>query len=462
MLRQRICSSAVRAISGLVALPLFLNVPPALAQSSSQIIVRSASDPATRMLVGDIALPPEAFIVPDAFTMLGMKVEIAGGSVPASDLANSPGRDDARPRVLHTGTEAVFKTDSGAVAPNVDLQLRPDWMLSHHIDVGQGNATLLEFSCGLALIDTGGQETATFKSTERLLEYLDSVFMRRPDLKRTVSLVVLTHPHIDHTLGAKGWPTTGPNAIKIGSVVTNASTKTTGPGWPGQKNLRDIATKAHVPITLVNNEDIVRSDGLTSGAIDPINCAGVNPDIRVLWGTDSRGHSWAANENNASVVVRVDFGESSFLFTGDMEDKAQPEFLQSYLRNPDIIAADVYQVGHHGSKNGTTAALLKFIHPEIAVIGSGNPSDQEPGFSAFNFGHPNHTTIALLSDPAFGVSKTRPLGRFAVGLNGKSPNGKKPPRFQVEDISKAIFSTGWDGDIIIAASAAGEKVVQID
>lgn len=447
------------AIAVGTALAAAMATSPALADSSLK--VRRASEPTVPVLARDIALPMEAFSAPDQFRS-DETIEIVAPAPPA-DSANLPGREDARPRVLHTGAEVRFKSVvAESLRPDVQPRLRPDWMLSHHIDVGQGNAALLEFSCGVVLIDTGGQETTSFKSTERLIEYLNGVFARRSDLNRTIALVVLTHPHKDHTLGVLGILSSPAQAFKIGSVVTNASQNTRSSGWAGQQRLIAYGSRSNIPVTLVSNETIVRSDGLTDNKIDPLTCGPVNPDIRVLWGTDHQGHAWARNENNDSVVVRVDFGESSFLFTGDMEVEAQAEFVQSYIRNPDIIDVDVYQVGHHGSKNGTSAALLKLITPEIAVIGSGNPADEEPGFSAFNFGHPNHATISLLSNDIFGVSKIRPTGRFAVGINGRSPNGKKPPRYQFEEIGKAVFSTGWDGDIIIAASASGEKIVQID
>lgn len=158
--------------------------------------------------------------------------------------------------------------------------------------------------------------------------------------------------------------------------------------------------------------------------------------------------------------IRVDFGESSFLFTGDLEESAQPEFIGSYVRNPDILDADVYQVSHHGSRNGTTRALLRVMTPEIAVIGSGNPADEEPGFSAYNFGHPNRIAIDLLSDPEHGVSATRPAVIVPVGISGRRPNGTAPPTYINQEIIGAIFSTGWDGDIVIAASADGTKAIE--
>jgi competence protein ComEC len=75
-----------------------------------------------------------------------------------------------------------------------------DWMAAHYIDVGQGSATLFEFSCGLLLVDTGGQSSG-IDGRARLTSYLEAVFKRRPDLNRTIDVIFITHPHRDHTNG---------------------------------------------------------------------------------------------------------------------------------------------------------------------------------------------------------------------------------------------------------------------
>src|SRR5215470_1821637 len=69
-------------------------------------------------------------------------------------------------------------------------------MVAHYIDVGQANATLLEFSCGAVLIDAGAQDD---EHIDNLTNYLGTVFNNRPDLHNTLDLVVITHNHIDQT-----------------------------------------------------------------------------------------------------------------------------------------------------------------------------------------------------------------------------------------------------------------------
>lgn len=432
---------------------LSMTVTPALAQPADNALsVRRTSDATGAGVWGDAPLLSEAF--EDGADAGPANFKIVG--IEATDTANRPGRVDERARILHDGAELKFETAAFSPAPP---KLKPGWMLSHFIDVGQGNATLLEFSCGLALIDTGGQVTDQFDGPKRLAGYLEGVFKRRPELNRTIKSVFLTHPHADHTSGVTALLAMSPS-LKIGSIVANA--RTNGSGWNQQKKLITFGKDKSIPVSLVTNESIQRSDGLTDAKIDTIACTDGDPDVRVLWGSDSGSHGWASEANNHSVVIRVDFGESSFLFTGDLEESGQPEFIGSYVRNPDIIDADIYQVSHHGSRNGTTEALLRVMTPEIAVIGAGNPADEEPGFSAYNFGHPNRIAINLLSDASFGVSKGRPEVTVPVGISGRSPSTNKPPRYAIQAISKAIFSTGWDGDIVIAASVQGEKKVLVE
>jgi competence protein ComEC len=447
------------ALKTVLVLTLLANIwAPAFAQEASSLEVRRTTDASAQRVSGTTnILLHEAFDQSLARIPINSKLNIIG--LPESGVENLPGREDNRPRILHTGPEEFRFSEKAAslVAPAVEPKLKPDWMLAHYIDVGQGNATLLEFSCGAALIDTGGQ----FTDNAALTSYLNEFFQRRSDLKHKLALVVLTHPHIDHTRGVTALLTAGTKPFVLGSVVVNA--RTNGSGWSQQNKLIQYAKAKSIPLSLITNESIKRSDGLTNGAIDPLQCGAAGPDIRALWGSDSSSHAWTGQANNHSVVIRVDFGESSFLFTGDMEEDAQPEFVASYARNPDIIDADIYQVGHHGSRNGTTAALLKVMTPEIAVMGAGNPANEEGAFSAYAYGHPNREAIELLSDATFGVTMHRPEGTFAVGIKGGRPgHATKPPRYGFQKISKAIFSTGWDGDIVIAAHQDGQKIVQTD
>jgi competence protein ComEC len=337
-----------------------------------------------------------------------------------------------------------------------------DWMAAHFINVGQGAATLLEFSCGAVLVDTGGQEAADFDSTPRLIAYLNRVFERRPELNRTLDLVLLTHPHRDHTLGVEPI-LESTNPFRILNVVTNV--QVTGSGRRGQRLLLEHARNNNLPSVRVALSDITQRRGLRNSTIDPLNCRQGAPDIRVLWGSAGGTGGWRTNGNNHSVVVRVEFGRNSFLITGDLAEGAHPLFVERYRGVPRTLNVDVYAPGHHGARDGTTIGLLDRITPQIAVISAGNPSANicVEG-TAWDFGHPNVSTINLLTRPDVGVSYNRPLRNVAIGIRGRAPNDMScnGAEFGRRDMTHAIFSTGWDGDIVVFANANGEKRVLID
>jgi competence protein ComEC len=346
-------------------------------------------------------------------------------------------------------------------------------MAAHFIDVGQGQAILLEFSCGAALIDTGGEEDEHIDGTAMLLAYVKAFFERRPDLNNTLDVVFLTHAHGDHTSGAglarKGpnvpqtpglIPLTGDPPYAIRNVVTNA--ETTGSGSKAQNALNAYAKAHGVPHLQLTKSDFAAPAGATplgkSGSvISPITCKHASPNFRVL--TGSVPGKWPTNGNNHSLVVRLDFGQSSFLFLGDLEEDAQPKLMAAYAKNPSIFDVDVYNVAHHGSHNGTTTALVKAASPKIAVISSGDPSLAWSGLTARDFAHPNHQAIEMLSDPIEGVSLTRPAKVVPIGLKGKDIRNHIPATFDTETVDRAIYDTGWDGDITIEASVTGEEKV---
>jgi competence protein ComEC len=338
-----------------------------------------------------------------------------------------------------------------------------NWMAAHFINVGQGSAALFEFSCGAILIDTGRQREAETDWGARFTDYLDRFFERRRDLQRTFDVVYITHPHPDHTSGIAA--ILDEQRYRFRHVVTDA--ETTGFSIADQRRLIRTANLRRVPHAPIRTSMIGGSlTGLTSRYIDPLRCRGGAPDISVVWGTHDEPNDWPdeerGDENNHSVALRIAFGESSFLVTGDMETPALRDMVRRYARNPRLLDVDVYVAGHHGSRNGTIGELVRAVRPELAVISAGDPSDEEPGFAAFEFGHPNREVIRLLSDPAHGVTMRRPRQEVAVGIRGRNPRTRIPPAHERIQLDRAIFSTGWDGNIVVLAHADGRKRVIVD
>lgn len=336
--------------------------------------------------------------------------------------------------------------------------LADDVMRVHFIDVGQGDAALVEFPCGSILIDTGGEEwperRPRYRSTPVLVDYLTKFFDSRPDLGGRLDLLVLTHPHLDHTRGVSEVV----SRFRPRNVVHNNERR--GSGIDGQRALiRYARSNAGVNSWYVLERLIDKTTGMTNSTIDPLDCGTINPEIRVLWGgLRPRPAGWRRTDhrdgNNHSIVVRVDFGDASALWTGDLEEAEEPgdragiESLVDFYAGNGLLDVDVYQVGHHGSHNGTTPNLLTAMSPEIAVISAGPANCERRGFTAYSFGHPRENVVQELEASVTAVRATPASVRTYLGTGPTSS-------LNLRTVTKAVYSTGWDGTVVLAATADG-------
>jgi competence protein ComEC len=321
-----------------------------------------------------------------------------------------------------------------------------DVAIIHFIDMDQGNATLLEFPCGAILIDAGGRDTA---AGDHLLAYLEAFFARRTDLNQHLAAVFVTHTHVDHNRALRRVAET----FAVDGYVYNGV-----PNGSGRANAAWMAnyvqTRAPVIPSVAVDDGVIAAagpNGLSGPIVDPVACPRVDPDIRVLSGSYRDNPSWPDGEfdngNNHSLVIRVAYGKAKFLFTGDLEEPAIETLLAKYQGNP-LLDVDVYEVGHHGSQNGTTPALLDAMTPQIAVISMGN-SAIHAQWSAWAYGHPRRTAVEMIAQK---ISRARPSVQVQVADKVKS--------FSAFTLTKAIYATGWNGDIDIRATPDGKLTVQ--
>lgn len=344
-----------------------------------------------------------------------------------------------------------------------DDTVATDAMTFHFIDIGQGDATLLEFPCGAALIDTGGELNELFDSDKALIAYLDAFFKRRADLKNTLDLLLITHPHIDHNRSAMKVL----ERYNVRSVVDNGADAphshndgTEDPGATQQmamhRWLREHPKEPAVEY-LGLGASAIPPEGLGGPVIDPIGgceASAVDPKILALWGTvteDTR--TYGDNPNNHSVVVRVDFGKASALFTGDLEIIGLSRLAARYEAHPELLDVDIYQVGHHGSKNATVHYQMQMMSPRVAVISMG-PYERNVPWTARKYGHPNIIALEHLAHPHHGVRGRRTRIETWVGIKGAFKD-EKVEVFERRSIDRAIYATGWDGTVTITANANG-------
>jgi beta-lactamase superfamily II metal-dependent hydrolase len=327
--------------------------------------------------------------------------------------------------------------------------IRPDELVVHFIDVDQGNAALLEFPCAAVLIDVGGRGDA---AAGHLVSYIDRFFDLRTDLHRRFAAVFVTHTHIDHNSNLRRLID---GRYQVGSYIHNGLLN--GSGRADARWMVAHAPGQSPPIAVesITEEKVEAAgpNGLTDATIDPVQCSPVDPQIRVLSGGRTVNPGWSAgdfgNGNNHSVVIRVDFGEASFLFPGDLENAGIADLLRRYAGTA-MLDTDVLEVSHHGAENGTTPAFLQAVSPEVAIISMGPSSIHDP-WTAFAYGHPRANTVNALDQV---IPRLRPAKSVPIATGART--------FVDFALTRAIFATGWDGDVVLTANRSGQLAIRTD
>ena len=114
--------------------------------------------------------------------------------------------------------------------------------------------------------------------------------------------------------------------------------------------------------------------------------------------------------NNTSLVLRVEYGETAFLFTGDMETEAESDMLDYWEGRTDWNA-DVLKVGHHGSNTSTGYRFLNEVEPQYAVISVGEGN---------SYGHPHAEPLSRLNQEGAVILRTDKLGHIQAVSDGKT------------------------------------------
>jgi beta-lactamase superfamily II metal-dependent hydrolase len=322
----------------------------------------------------------------------------------------------------------------------------------HYFNVGQAASALVEFPCGAVLIDAGSQDE---HYTDTLIADLTTFFKRRTDLNNTLDLIIVTHDHIDHDLSLKAVV----EKFTVKKYVDNGLSDGSG---KNQKWLQEHVAELGITYSNYSVKNIRAHSnhaGYTDTIVDPISCTEVDPKIILYCGRfDTKPTDWKAadwqNGNNHSLVIKILFGKSSFLFTGDLENTGENNILK-YYAGTTVLRADVWAVSHHGADNGTTADFLAAVKPSYAVMSCGQwdfgKTTSYP-FTTYKYGHPRVTTLNLLA-------AVLPGARENV-IKIKAATGSKV--FVNYTVRKNMYATAWDGNIEIDADTDKNYKVSIN
>lgn len=201
----------------------------------------------------------------------------------------------------------------------------------HYIDVEQGDSELIIAGDSAILID-GGE----FDKGDEVLNYLEKQGIEELDY------VIASHPHSDH-IG--GLPTVI-DSMKVNNIILPNIPKAIIPTTQSYRNLLKAVKANNITVIPASANESYDLGGIaTMKILAPLS------DI-------------SENLNDYSVVIRVDYKQTSFLFAGDAEKQEENDILNSGTN----IDVNVLKVGHHGSNTSSAKAFLHAVTPQFAVV----------------------------------------------------------------------------------------------
>jgi competence protein ComEC len=265
----------------------------------------------------------------------------------------------------------AFITGCNPFVANSSQNIKPDpnIMFVHYIDVGQGDSILIQVNNKNLLIDSGPKS-----DEKKLSNYLSSLHLAKLDY------IIATHPHDDH-IGNMAEVIKKYDVSKFYAPKVESTTKTF-------EKMVDALKDKNLKINVIKKG---------TNSID----LGENTKVTVF----SPSKDSYEDLNNYSPVIKIEYGNTSFLFTGDAQADVEKDILSA---NEDI-RADVLKIGHHGSSTSTSMNFLSKVNPSISVISVGKDNI---------YNHPNENTIKHLNEKNITIYRTDQDGTILLCSDG--------------------------------------------
>ena len=227
----------------------------------------------------------------------------------------------------------------GGEAYQLYHKLEPRILKVTFFDVGQGDSILISTPAHRhLLIDTGRWSPSYNSGKSILLPYFQATGID------TIDAVILTHPHADHIGGL----------VSLMRHIPLKNIYNSGSPYNSKifKRYHRVARQSHIPVHMVHSGDELN----------------IEPDVKLMiLGPDFDRSSHEVNEH--SVIVKLQYGQSDFLFMGDAGKAEEHHLLQDYDKS--VLDTDVLKVGHHGSRTSSSLTFLQTITPDISVVSLG-------------------------------------------------------------------------------------------
>lgn len=259
-------------------------------------------------------------------------------------------------------TPSEHRTEPSAMTEDRDI------LEVHYIDVGQGDAILIKQDESAMLIDAGNNDKGTTVWSYLLHQEVD-----------TLDYVICTHPDADHIGG-----------MDVVLYKLDCESVLMPPCE------HDTETYEELIRTIGQREQTVtvpkRGETYSLG----------KAQFQILTDTEK---NYGDNNNDYSIAIRLSFGDTSFLFTGDAEEEAEQDMIDSGI----ILQSDVFKVAHHGANWANTQGFLTAVKPTYAVISCGEGN---------SYGHPRAEVLNNLRNMGVSVFRTDEQGSIVAISDG--------------------------------------------
>lgn len=239
------------------------------------------------------------------------------------------------------------------------------------LDVGQGDAILIQTPDGYDMLIDGGRDSSVLRELATAMSFFD----------KELDVVLATHPDLDHISGLV-------DVFQRYQVDTFVETT----------NINETAAVTALAAA-------VKNEGITpiyADAGQQIQL-GASTTILILSPT---GDETNLETNTASIVVKIQYGNTSFMLTGDAPQEIENYLVKSYGQ---LLKSDVLKLGHHGSKTSTSDVWLDAVRPQFAVVSAGIDN---------RYGHPHQDVMQRVFSRNIQTSHTGTDGTITFYSDG--------------------------------------------
>ncbi|PIR93799.1 hypothetical protein COT97_04550 [Candidatus Falkowbacteria bacterium CG10_big_fil_rev_8_21_14_0_10_39_11] len=219
------------------------------------------------------------------------------------------------------------------------------------LDVGQGDSIYIKTPDQTDILIDGGPDNKVLSELGETMDFWD----------HQIDIMILTHPHADHIVGL----------IEVLKRYEVQSVYYTGVIYPSREYViwLSLIEEQDIPLFVVTKEFELRLADKT--------------ELDFLYPNRDITHERFEEVNNSSIVTKLIYDQTSFLFTGDAEKEVEAELIERDIN----LQATVLKLGHHGSNSSSSEAFLQAVNPKLAIIQVGTNN---------SFGHPHLITLKRL------------------------------------------------------------------